>query len=329
MKRPHRPLLRLTAGAAALLAAATWFAASPDAWSQAGRTIKIIVPLSPGGGADIIARIFADQIGRANGPTMVVENRPGAGSVIGTEAASRAVPDGNTLLINTANLVIAPHLRKLSYNPLTSFDPVCELVNTALVVVVNPASPYRTLADLLAAAKAKPGELTLASVGPATTLHIASEKLRRAANVNMTYVPFAGTGPAVTALLGQHITSLIAEQPAVAEQLRAGRLRALAIGSLQRVDALPDVPTIAESGYPDFDINVWWGLFAPARSPKDILSQLAGWISAAGEVPEVRAKLALQGLHPAGRCGAEFAAFLRKQYDDYGRVIREANMKAD
>jgi tripartite-type tricarboxylate transporter receptor subunit TctC len=329
MKRSPRRLLRLAAGAAVLLAAAAWLAAIPDTWSQAARTIKIIVPLAPGGGADIIARIFADQIGRAYGPTVIIDSRPGAGSVIGTEAASRAAPDGNSLLINTANLIIAPHLRKLSYNPLTSFDPVCELVNTALVVVVNPASPYRTLGDLLAAAKAKPGELTLASVGPATTLHIASEKLRRAANVTMTYVPFSGTGPAVTALLGQHVTSLIAEQPAVAEQLRAGTLRALAIGSAQRVDSLPDVPTIAESGYPDFDIDIWWGLFAPAKTPKEALSQLIGWVSAAGQVPEVRAKLALGGLHPTALCGADFAAFLRKQYDEYGRVIREANMKAD
>ena len=234
--RPSRRLFHLSAAAVALAVAAS-LGINLDAWSQSARTIKIIVPLAPGGGSDIIARIFADQIGRGYGPTVVIESWPGAGSVIGTEAASRAAPDGNTLLINTANIVIAPHLRKLSYNPLTSFEPVCELVNTPLVVVVNPASPYRRLADLLDAAKAKPGELTMASVGPATTLHIASEKLRRAAGVTMTYVPFSGTGPAVTALLGQHVTSLVAELPAVAEQLRAGTLRPLAIGSRTRLIA--------------------------------------------------------------------------------------------
>lgn len=328
MSRPTHPLFRLATVMVAFAVAAS-LGTSLVAWSQAARTIRIIVPLAPGGGADIIARIFADQIGRAYGPTMVVESRPGAGSVIGTEAASRATPDGNTLLINTANLVIAPHLRKLNYNPLTSFEPVCELVNTPLVVVVHPASPYRRLADLLGAAKAGPGELTMASVGPATTLHLASEKLRRAAGVTMTYIPFSGTGPAVTALLGRHVTSLIAEYPAVAEQLRAGALRALAVGSRARFESIPEVPTIAESGYPDFDIEIWWGLFAPAKTPKDAVGQLIGWISAAGETPEIRARLAAQGLRPAGRCGADFAGFLRKQYDDYGRAIREANIRSE
>jgi tripartite-type tricarboxylate transporter receptor subunit TctC len=299
------------------------------AWSQAARTIKIVVPLAPGGGADILARLLAEYVGRAQRGGIVVENRAGAGSVIGTEAVSRAAPDGNTLLINTPNLVIGAHLRKLNYDPLTSFEPICELVNSPTVIAVNIASPYRTLADLLNAARIQPGNLTLASVGPATTLHIASEKLKRATNVNMTYVPFSGTGPTVNALLGEHITAVFAEYPAVAEQLKAGKLRALATGSPTRIEPLPELPTVAESGYPGFEVDVWWGVFAPALTPKEIVSRLAASFAAAVQAPEIKAKLVALGFYPVGVCGADFAAYLRRQYDEYGRAIREANIKAE
>jgi tripartite-type tricarboxylate transporter receptor subunit TctC len=330
MKLPHRrQFLHLAAGAAALPVVFALLFSGSGAWSQATRTIKIIVPLPPGGGSDILARVLAEQIGRAQGPTLVVENRPGAGSAIGTEAASRAAPDGNTLLINTASIVIGPHLRKLNYDPLTSFEPICYLVNTPIFVVVNSASPYRTLADLLSEARAKPGDLTLASVGPATTLHIASEKLKLAANINLTYVPYSGTAPAITALLGAHVTSMIAEHPAVAEQLNSGKLRALATGSRTRIESFPDVPTVAESGYQDYEIDVWWGLFAPAKTPKETVSQLAGWFSAALKAPEMKPKFAVQGFRAVGVCGTDFGSFLRTQYNEYGRVIRESNIKGE
>jgi tripartite-type tricarboxylate transporter receptor subunit TctC len=255
MKRPQRRFLHL-AGLAVSVAVFAVTLSGHGAWSQSVRTIKIVVPLAPGGGADILARLLAEHIERTQGSRVVVENRPGAGSVIGTEAVSRAAPDGNTLLINTPNLVIAAHLRKLNYRPLTSFEPVCELVNSPTVIAVNIASPCRTLAGLLGAARAQPGNLSLASVGPATTLHISSEKLMRATDARMTYVPFPGSGPTVNALLGEHITAVFAEYPAVAEQLKAGKLRALATGAPTRIEPLPDLPTVAESGYPGFEVDV-------------------------------------------------------------------------
>jgi tripartite-type tricarboxylate transporter receptor subunit TctC len=302
---------------------------SHAAWPEASRTIKIVVPLPPGGAGDILARLLAEQVGRTQGPGVVIENRPGAGSIIGTEAVARAVPDGNTLLINAPYLLIGPQVRKVSYDPLTSFEPICYLVSSPGIIVVNGASPYRTLADLLNAARAKPGGLTLASVGPATAQHIGFENLKRVANVNLTYVPYAGGAPAINALLGGHVTAVFAEYAPLAEHIKAGTLRALATSSRTRIESLPDLPTIAESGYKDYEVDLWWGLFAPAKTPKAIIAELAGWFTAAIRAPEVKAKLAAQGFSPVGMCGADFGALLRKQHGDYGRIIRESNIKVE
>jgi tripartite-type tricarboxylate transporter receptor subunit TctC len=297
-------------------------------WSQT-RTIKIVVPLAPGGGGDIVARLVAEQVARTQGPTMVVENRPGAGTAIATEAVARAAPDGNTLLITNPAFVINSHLRKLNYDPLTGFEPICNLASFPQLIVVNTGSPYRTLADLLNAARVKPGELTMASFGPASAVQMAFERLKRAANINMTYVPYQGTAPAITALLGEHVTAVFADYPTVAEQLRAAKLRALAIGSPMRIEPLPEVPTVAESGFKDYEAESWNGLVAPAKTPKEMLTQLVGWVTTALEAPEMKLKLAAQGLFPVKLCGADYGALLRKQYDDYGRIIREANIKVD
>src|SRR3989442_109056 len=190
MQFRRRKLLHLTAGVAAL-ASALVLSLTGGVWSQAARTIKLVVPVPPGGGFDTLARLMAEQIGRAQGLTMIVENRPGAGTAIATETVSRAAPDGNTLLFVAPAFVVNPHLRKLNYDPL-SFEPICQLVTSPQIIVVNGASPYRTLADLLSAARIRPGELTMASVGPAGANHIAVEKLKRAANVDVTYVPYSG-----------------------------------------------------------------------------------------------------------------------------------------
>jgi tripartite-type tricarboxylate transporter receptor subunit TctC len=298
-------------------------------WAQTTRTIKIIVPFAAGGAADVLTRLLAEQIGRVQKVGTVVENRPGAGTVTATEAVSRAVPDGNTLLINGNSFVINHHLRKLNYNPLTSFEPVCQLANSPQLIVVNDSSPYRTLADLFNAARAKPSDLTMASVGPATTQHIAIAVLSRVASINLTYVPYPGDGPAINALLGGHVTSAFVNFSSVAEQVSTGKLRALAIASRTRIDLLPNVPTVAELGYKDYEAEAWFGLVAPARTPTETISQLASWLTAAMQSPQVRPKLEALRLSPIGICGADYGAYVRKQYDAYGHAIREANIKAE
>src|SRR6195256_4268405 len=201
----YRKFLDLAAITFVVCAAFIALLASADSADAQSRTIKIVNPYPPGGTADIIARLMGEQIGRQHGVTMIIENRPGGGTVIGTEAAARSAPDGNTLLISSVALVINPHLRKVNYDPLTSFEPICNLVQSPQVLVVNSASPYRTFADPTNAARAKPGELTLASTGPASPSHVAFEILKRATKLEMIYVPFPGNAPTINAVLGGHV----------------------------------------------------------------------------------------------------------------------------
>jgi len=299
------------------------------AWPQGAHTIRVVISVPPGGAIDTLVRVLGDQIGKNNGPTVIVEPRPGAGGIIAAEAVARAAPDGNTLLISTNGMLINAILRKVSFDPLTSFEPVCYLVNSPQLIVVNSASPYRTLADFLAAARARPGELSIASVGPNTTQHIAIERLKRLADVNLTFVPFPGGAPAINALVGQHVTAALQNYIEVSGQLSAGTLRALGSATPRRIEPLPDLPTIAEQGFKDFDAEVWFGLAAPARTPQETVAQLVGSFSRALEAPEVKGKLAAQALYPDPKCGAAFAAHIRRQHELFTRLIREFNIKAE
>src|SRR5436305_8512245 len=290
--------------------------------------IKAVLPVPPGGAGDIIARLLTDQVGRLNNRRFVIETRPGAGTMIGTEAVARSPADGNTLLINAPFLLIGPHLRKLTFDPLASLDPVCYLVSSPGVLAVNAASPYRTFADLMQAVRSRPGQITFASAGPGTTHHIGFERLKRDSGLDFIYVPFPGGGPAINALLGNHVTAVLAEYAPLSPNLKAGTLRPLAVTSTARVPSLPDVPTIGES-YPGFEVDFWWGLFAPAHTPEAFVSQLAEWFTAVMQQPALKAKLNELGFFPAAICGQDFAALLRKQSDDYARVIRGANIRAD
>ena len=297
------------------------------AWPAAGRAVKIIIPYPPGGAADVLARILAEQIGKANGQTMIVENHPGGGASIAYELAARAAPDGNTIVVASNSVVINPLLRKTNYDPVTSYEPVCNLVSSPMIFVVNSASPYKTIGDLIAAAHAKPDAISLAALGPATTQHIAVEQFKRATKSAMLFVPYPGGAPTVTALLGQHVDSALVNYSEAVEQLKAGKLRALATASSQRIKLLPDVPTVAESGYPGYESEVWLGLLAPAGTPAERIAELTGWFAAAVKAPEVEAKLLTLGLYPAPLCGKDFAAFIQHKQNEYQGIVREADIK--
>ena len=267
------------------------------AWAQSGRTIRLIVPVPPGASTDAVARLMAEQIGRAQGVTIVVENRPGASGMIGTEAVSRAAPDGNTLLMTANTYLIDAQTRKANYHPVTAFDPICYLVQSPAVFVVNSASPYKTLKDLLDAARAKPGELSMAAVGPGTTFQMGFNTFTKAAGVNMTFVPYQGSAPAATAVMGQHVDVGVCRL--CGRCRRTSRPTSCARSPsppMKRIDPLPDVPTFDESGFKNLEVDNWFGIVAPADTPEgNRCRRLPAGCKAALQDPEVKAKLALQG----------------------------------
>jgi len=321
-------LLGVAAGALALLCVAI---AVPDrsAWSQAARTIRIVLPVPPGGSIDLLARVLADYISTTDGQNMIVESRPGAGGIIAAEAVARAAPDGNTLLINNNGIIISAILRKVNYDPIASFESICYLVTTPQIVVVNSETPYRTLAELVDAARAKPGELSIASVGPNTTQHIGIERFKKLSGANLTYVPYPGGATTINALLGAHVTAAVLNWSEIGEHILAGKARALATMSLQRIEPLPDLPTVAESGYKDFETDVWFGVAAPAKTPKTTISQLSDWFRAAVLAPQVKSKLVAQALYPNPKCGADFDAHLRHQSELYTQLIHELHITTE
>jgi tripartite-type tricarboxylate transporter receptor subunit TctC len=314
-------------GGAAFAASVLLAGVTPPAWSQA-KQLKIVVPYTPGSGPDIISRLLGEQMGRVNGPTIVVENRPGAGTVIGTEAVMRAEPDGSTVLLIANSFVANPALKRGNYT-LDSFEPVCNLAATPMVLVVQSTSPWRSVQDLVAEAKANPGKITFASGGPGSSLHVAIEVLRLATKIDTNYVPYGGTAPSINALMGGHVQAVWADYPTVVSQLKTGTLRGLLTTSPKRVSELPDVPTLNETGITRYEAEIFYGLVAPAKTPAPALTQLSDWLLAAMKTPEMQPKLAQQGLFPVNSCGAPFGDFLRKMNADYERIIQEAGIKAN
>ena len=315
-----------------LIGSAVVLALLPSANSSARaqdlpRTIKIVVPFPAGGSADTLLRVLSESIARSTGHSVVVENRPGAGTVIANEAVARAAPDGGTVLNIANSFILNRHLRPVNYDPL-AFVPICLLVNSPQLIAVNVTAPYKTLGDLVAAAKAKPGELTIAANGPGTVQHIAAELLKRTAGINMTYVPYPGGIPAVNALLGSHVTSVLANYIEFAPQLAGNKVTALATTSPRRLDTLPDVPSVRELGYA-YDQTAWFGVVAPPQTPPPLVAALTTAFMTALNAPEVKTTLTMQGLYPVGLCGARFGDFLRAEFEIGGKTVRDAGIKAD
>lgn len=312
---------------AAVCAAAAVLAFVGGAQAQSSpKSIKIIVPYTPGSGPDIISRLMGEQIGKDGGPTVVVENRPGGGMTIGTEAAARAEPDGSTVLL-VANAFTVNMAVKRGNFTLANFEPVCNLASTPMPLVVQASAPWKTVQDLVADAKANPGKITFASGGPATSLHVAIEVLRLATKIDTNYVPYGGSGPAVNALMGGHVQAVWADYPTVVSQLKAGTLRALVTTSPKRIPELADVPTLTETGITKYEAEIFYGVVAPAKTPPDVLKSLAAMLTKAADTPEMKAKYAQQGLFPDGRCGDKFGSFLRDIVADYERITTAAGIK--
>ena len=323
MKRPRRHFRHWGAAALAVLLTAL---GGHNVQAQSGRTIKAIVPTPPAGVNDLMARLLMDHVSKAHNVSYVVENRAGAAEVIGTEAVARAAPDGSTILFGSSQVVINPHLRKVNYHPFESFEPICLLVAAPLVYSVQASSPYRTLKDLLDAARAKPGSVTVGSLGPGTPFDIGLAMLKNATKVDITFVPFNGNAPSINALLGGHVTSTFNSFSSAASQLKAGLLRPLAVASKTRIPPLPDVPTVIESGVKDYEVEPWFGVYAPAKTPKEIVARINAEVDRVIRSPELKERFENEVLEVVGGPPEAFGAFLRAEIEKYARVIKLANI---
>lgn len=314
----------------ALFFAAAVFCAAAMAQEFPSKPVRIVVPFTPGGTADVLARLIGQKMADAIGQQVLVENRPGAGTVIGTEFVARAPADGHTLLVMANSFTINPAVRdKLPYNPLKDFAPVTMLVKSPQVLVVSPALQVRSLAEFIALVKSRPGKFSLATVGPATTQHIASEMLKSVMKLEMIYVPYPGGAPAAGALAGGHVDAVLANYSEVAQHVLSGKARAIAVTSLERTDTLKDVPTVAESGFGGFEAAAWFGLVVTGGSPPAAIARLNAEANKALNLPDVREKLIALGMYPIGSTPDQLDVHIRSEMVKYAKVIKEAGIKLD
>jgi tripartite-type tricarboxylate transporter receptor subunit TctC len=293
--------------------------------------LRIIVPFPPGGPADVLARLAGDQLSQSFGQAVVVENKPGAGGNIGMELGAKAAADGYTLILApVGNLTVSPYIySRLPYDPQRDFAPVTVLAAFPNILVVNAAVPAKSVRDLIALAKAKPGTLNFASPGNGSGAHLAGELLKRMAGVDLVHVPFNGVAPAMNAVLAGDVQIFFAQTSAALPQLKSGRVVALGVASLKRIDAAPELPTLAESGLPGFDDTSWYSLVVPARTPPDRVARIQTTLARAFAKPEVREKIAGLGAEPVADTPAEFASLLQTESARWRQLAREANIHAD
>lgn len=306
-------------------------AASAGAVEFPSRPIRIIVPFTPGSGTDIVGRAVAQSLTESWRQSMVVDNRPGAGGTIAGETVAKANPDGYTLMLgNVSTLAIARSLyTRLTYDPLTDFAPITLITTSENVIVVHPSVPVDSVKSLIAYAKAKPRQLNYGSAGSGTTSHLGGAMFSAMAGVEMTHVPYKGSGPSLTDLLGGQLQLSFASVPTALAHIKAGRLRALAVTRLERSKTLPDLPTVHESGLTGFDISLWQGIVAPAGAPRAILTKLNAQIVANLKTPELKAKLAAQGLEVVGSTPGEFGAYIKAEADKWAKVVKASGARAD
>jgi tripartite-type tricarboxylate transporter receptor subunit TctC len=324
---------RRRAGMAAVTAITIAHLAAPavaqDKWPS--KPITYIVPFAPGGTTDVLARLIGQKLGEALGTTVVIDNRPGAGGSVGSEIASRAAPDGYTILGGTIsshaiNVSLYP---KLGYDPVKSFEPVILLGTNGTVLIVGDKSPFRSVKDIIEAARAKPGSLTYASAGNGTSQHLSAELLKSIAKLDMAHVPYKGSGPAIQDVIGNQVPMMFDTTVVAAPHIASGRVRALAVSTGKRVPSLPDVPTMQEAGVPGFNVVSWQAIFAPAGTPAPIVKRLHEEIDRILRQPDVKERFATLGIDPGGMSSSEFADFQQTEIAKWAKVVKEAKLKID
>jgi tripartite-type tricarboxylate transporter receptor subunit TctC len=326
----YTPARRALALAAALGALACGFAIDAPAQAYPNRAVHLMVGASPGGGTDIVARMLGEKLGEAMKQPFVVENKPGASNTIAADLTAKSPPDGYTLLVATnTGQAIAPHLLKLNFDALKDLTPVALVMVVPNVLVVGPAVTAKDVRELVAQMKAKPGTFNYASSGAGSTQHLAGEAFKAAAGVEMTHVPYKGSSQAHLDLIAGQAQLMFDTTSSAIGQIKGGKLRPLAVMTAKRSPELPDVPTLAEAGYPGLEMTTWYGVFAPAATPKDIVARLHNEIMAALKLPDVQKRIAGLAGEPGTLTIGEFAALQRADYERFGKLIKDANIKLE
>jgi tripartite-type tricarboxylate transporter receptor subunit TctC len=322
--------MRRAAAVLALLAAAIVPAADAVAQNYPSRPIRIIVPSEPGGGTDISARVLAERMGQATGQTFHIENRPGAGAVIGTELAARAPNDGYTLLVAASTIAIVPQInRNVKYDVLRDFAPITQLITSPSVLLVNPAVPVKSTREFVAAAKARPGALSYASAGVGTQPHMSMQLFALMAGIDIQHIPYKGVAPAMTDVIAGRVNAMMGNLISAKSQIDGGHLRGLAVSSATRSAVLPALPTVSEAGVPGYEAVQWFGLFAPAGTPAPVLAWLHRQAAAALKSPEMQKRMATDGTEAVGNTPEQFTAVIRADLEKWDKVARAAGLKVE
>ena len=313
----------------ALLLVACFAAGAALAQAYPSKPLRMVVPFPPGGSADILGRSVGQKLGERLGQPVVIDNRPGAGASIGAKAVAEAPADGYTLLLGTVSShAMSPATNTVGYDPVKDFTPIAEIASIPFVVLVHPGVPVKSIAELVALAKSKPGQVTYASAGSGTSNHLAGELLGMAAGIKMLHVPYKGSAPALNDLLGGQVNAMFDLQLTAMPQIKSGKVRALAMTGAKRSALLPELPTVREAGVPGYEVTAWFGFFGPAGVPKPIVDRLNAELNAIMKLPDIRAKFAELGVETESGSAEEFAGFVRGEAGKWAAVIKAAGIVA-
>jgi len=315
---------------AVLALAGLCIAAAAGAQPYPSKAIRVVVAFPPGGIADFAARSVSQRLSETLGVPVVIENRAGAGGITGAEVVAKSAPDGYTLLVTSISHTINPSVRKnLPFDAVRDFAPVTLITDAPNFLVVHPSLPARSVEGLVALARARPGQITYASSGAGTSTHLSGELFKSLARIDIVHVPYKGGGPAVIDLIGGHVLMMFSTLPTVLQQVRAGKLRGLAVTGARRFPAAQEFPTMIEAGVPGYEVSGWSGMFAPAGTPKEAVARLAGEIAKILRAPELKERFFVQGAEPVGNTPEEFAAFVRSEIAKWRKVVEFSGMRAD
>src|SRR3954463_9274188 len=314
---------------AALTALAALSASGAFAQQYPAKPVHIIVPFAPGGGSDFIGRFMAQRLTEAMGKQFLVENKPGAGGVLGIEQGIKAAPDGYTLTLIASSYTVNPSVYKIHFDPIADITPIIQMSQGPLVVVVRPSLPVNHTKDLIALAKAKPGQVNFASSGQGSVIHLATELFASMAGVKMNHIPYKGTGPALNDTIGGQTDVFFSSTATAVPQVQAGKLRAVAVTTAKRIPALPNVPTVAESGVPGYDVTLWHGLIGPKGLPRNIVERLNSEVTKVLHIKATADQLQTDGVAPAGGTPEQFGEQIKKEIGIWRKVAADANVKVE